>query len=118
MPKQTKVIRDFSGGLNTFGNPREIRDNELVVLDNFSVGSQGSLKTCAIAIAATNDELDPYPTSLSANQRPGHNVYSFSTDRHYNGNQYHTSYIEGEHWVASADHQGSNNVNIFGRYKR
>ena len=116
MPKQTKVIRDFSGGLNTFGNPREIQDNELIVLDNFSVGSQGSLKTCAIAIAATADELDPYPTGLNANQRPGFNVFSFSTDRHYNGNQFHTSYIEGEHWVASADHIGSNQVNMFGRY--
>tara|TARA_R100001530_G_scaffold38124_1_gene29535 strand:- start:3519 stop:6671 length:3153 start_codon:yes stop_codon:yes gene_type:complete len=116
MPKQTKVIRDFSGGLNTFGNPREIQDNELVVLDNFSVGSQGSLRTCGIGIAATADELDPYPTALAANQRPGHNVFSFSTDRHYNGNQFHTSYIEGEHWVASADHQGSNKVNMFGRY--
>jgi len=116
MPRQTKVIRDFSGGLNSFGNERDIEDNEFAVLDNFSVGSGGSLKTSGIAVLATSDPLDPYPTALAANARPGHNLFAFSTDRHYNGNQFHTIYQEGEHWVAFADHQGSNKVNIFGRY--
>ena len=56
MPKRTKVIRDFSGGLNTFGNQGDIQDNELVLLDNFAVGSQGSLMTAGIGVLATADE--------------------------------------------------------------
>lgn len=116
MPKLTKTINDFSGGLNTFGNQRTIADNEFVKLDNFAVSERGSLRTAGIGVLATADEIEPYPATFASNQRPGHNLFSFSTDRHYNGNQYHTAYIEGENWIANADHQGSNNVNIFGRY--
>ena len=33
MPKQVKVIDDFSGGLNAFSGSRKIEDNELVKLE-------------------------------------------------------------------------------------
>ena len=116
MPKRAKVIRDFSGGLNTFGNQRDIQDNELVLLDNFAVGSKGSLMTAGIGVLATSDEILPYPTGFASNQLPGGNLFGFSTDRHYNGRQLNGTWIEGEEWIANADYQAGNQVNIFGRY--
>ena len=110
------MIRDFSGGLNTFGNQRDIQDNELVKLDNFTVGSQGSLSTSGYGVIASGDEILPYPSAFNANQSPGNNLFGFSTDRHYNGRQSQGTYIEGEEWVANADSTASNKVNIFGRH--
>ena len=123
MPKQLKIIDDFSGGENSFGGSRKIEDNELVKLQNLSVGANGIIKSGSIGTvlnrAAGNgieNGLDPYPSFYASNIKPGHNVFSFSSDRHYNGTQNEGTEISGEDWVAIADHQGSNKVHIFGRY--
>ena len=120
MPKQLKVIDDFSGGLNTFSGAREIADNEFVKLEGLSVGANGALRSGAVGTLVTSSAvgngLDPYPTLLDTNEVSGHNLFSFSSDRHYNGKQDDGSFVGGEHWVALADKTGTNKVNIFGRY--
>ena len=119
MPKQVKVIDDFSGGLNAFSGSRKIEDNELVKLEGLSTGANGTLKSGTIAKLATSaadgNGLDPYPTALAVNEQAGHNVYTFNSDRHYNGRQNDGTDVTGEHWVASADHTAANKVQIFGR---
>ena len=120
MSKRLKVIEDFSGGLNTFSGSRQIADNEFVKLEALSVGANGVLRSGAIGTsvtsAAVGNGLDPYPTALNTNNLAGHNLFSFSSDRHYNGKQDDGSFVGGEHWVALADKTGTNKVNIFGRY--
>ena len=120
MPKRLKVIDDFSGGLNTFSGARQIADNEFVKLEGLSVGANGVLRSGAIGTLATStavgNGLDPYPTAFATNNLAGHNLFSFSSDRHYNGKQDDGNFVGGEHWVALADATGTNKVNIFGRY--
>ena len=123
MPKQLKIIDDFSGGENSFGGSRKIEDNELVKLQNLSVGANGIIKSGSIGTVLNRsggngieNGLDPYPSHYASNIKPGHNVFSFSSDRHYNGTQNEGTEISGEDWVAIADHQGSNKVHIFGRF--
>ena len=45
MPKQSLVLNDFSGGINSVKDPRDLSDNELVDIDNFMVDQQGAIRT-------------------------------------------------------------------------
>ena len=45
MPKQYHVINDFSGGLNTRKDPRDLRDNELSYVQNMSINDLGKIRT-------------------------------------------------------------------------
>ena len=45
MPKQYHVINDFSGGMNTRKDPRDLRDNELSYVQNMSINNLGKIRT-------------------------------------------------------------------------
>lgn len=45
MAKQKYIIRDFSGGMNTKRDPRDLAENESSLLINMSVDAIGKLKT-------------------------------------------------------------------------
>ena len=45
MPKQKYIIRDFSGGMNTKRDPRDLAENESSLLINMSVDAIGKIKT-------------------------------------------------------------------------
>ena len=45
MPKQKLIIRDFSGGMNTKRDPRDLAENESSLLINMSVDAIGKIKT-------------------------------------------------------------------------
>ena len=45
MPKQTYTLNDFSGGLNTVKDPRDIAPNELASAQNIMVDEQGAIRT-------------------------------------------------------------------------
>ena len=45
MPKQYYIIRDFSGGINTRQDPRDLRENESSFIQNMSVDALGKIKT-------------------------------------------------------------------------
>ncbi len=119
MPKQVKIIDDFSGGENSFVGSRKIEDNELTKLQNLTVGASGVIRSGTVGTAAISSSvgngLDPYPTTLSTLIKDGHNLFTFSSDRHYNGKQDNGASVAGEDWVAIADSTGSNKINIFGK---
>jgi len=52
MPKIPKHYKDFSGGLNSQKDPRDIADNELSDVNNM-IGDQGQLRTMGALAAAT-----------------------------------------------------------------
>ena len=45
MPKQWLYLNDFSGGLNTVKDPRDIRVNELAKAQNIMIDMQGAIRT-------------------------------------------------------------------------
>jgi hypothetical protein len=45
VPKQTYTLNDFSGGLNTVKDPRDIAPNELASAENIMVDEQGAIRT-------------------------------------------------------------------------
>tara|TARA_R110002012_G_scaffold51303_4_gene132706 strand:- start:12036 stop:12455 length:420 start_codon:yes stop_codon:yes gene_type:complete len=45
MPKQKYIIRDFSGGMNTKRDPRDIAENESSFINNMSIDAIGKIKT-------------------------------------------------------------------------
>ena len=45
MPKQKYIIRDFSGGMNTKRDPRDLAENESSLVINMSVDAIGKIKT-------------------------------------------------------------------------
>jgi hypothetical protein len=53
MPKQVLILNDFSGGLNTVKDPRDIKNNELVTAQNIMVDEQGAVRTVGGMVAHT-----------------------------------------------------------------
>ena len=45
MPKEVLTLNDFSGGLNSVKDPRDIKLNELAVAKNIMVDEQGAVRT-------------------------------------------------------------------------
>jgi hypothetical protein len=63
MPKQVLQIKDFSGGLNTLKNPADIAENELQVIENLSVKTQGSITPAYLNTDSTNNKISAYNNS-------------------------------------------------------
>jgi len=53
MPKQMYTLNDFSGGLNTVKDPRDIKNNELVAAQNIMVDEQGAVRTVGGMVSHT-----------------------------------------------------------------
>ena len=45
MPKQKYIIRDFSGGMNTKRDPRDLAENESSLIVNMSIDAIGKIRT-------------------------------------------------------------------------
>ena len=45
MPKQRYTIRDFSGGMNSKRDPRDLQENECAFIQNMSIDALGKIKT-------------------------------------------------------------------------
>jgi hypothetical protein len=48
MPRQVQTINDFSGGLKTTADPRDLVGNELAQCDNLDPSGKGLLTTVSI----------------------------------------------------------------------
>jgi hypothetical protein len=56
MPKQYHVINDFSGGMNTRKDPRDLRDNEFSYIQNMSINDLGKIRTMGFFYDHKKDE--------------------------------------------------------------
>ena len=45
MPKQRYIIRDFSGGMNSKRDSRDLQENECAFISNMSIDALGKIKT-------------------------------------------------------------------------
>ena len=87
MPKQYYVINDFSGGMNTRKDPRDLRDNELSYIQNMSINNLGKIRTMGVFYNHKEDQdgstdLDEYIPLVSASLSGGggYGLFYFESD--------------------------------------
>ena len=87
MPKQYHVINDFSGGMNTRKDPRDLRDNESSYIQNMSINDLGKIRTMGFFYDHKKDEdgssnLSEYIPLVSAGLTGGggYGLFYFESD--------------------------------------
>ena len=80
MPKEAHLINDFSGGLNSLKDPRDIEDNQFSILQNLSVDKHGLITGHRSASIIPNCEADDITPQAGLNVSPGSGIGSFETD--------------------------------------
>ena len=79
MPKQYLVYRDFSGGLNSKTNPKELKPNELMQAEGVVCDEIGAIRTVSpVTVSADNKEADH-----DATIKPGRGLFTFKSDYSY-----------------------------------
>ena len=81
MPKQVKILNDFSGGLNNLKNARDIGDNELYNIQNAMVDMQGGIGITPRFTSYSSTVPDIANTVPSTNV--GYGLGVFETDFEY-----------------------------------
>tara|TARA_Y100000310_G_scaffold54296_1_gene49793 strand:- start:436 stop:855 length:420 start_codon:yes stop_codon:yes gene_type:complete len=56
VPKQYYTIRDFSGGINSKRDPRDLQENECASIKNMSIDALGKIKTAGKLYAHIEDQ--------------------------------------------------------------
>jgi hypothetical protein len=84
MPKQFLNINDFSGGINTVKNPRDLASNEAVEIENFDLSNRGELKprgffTGTVDGSAVRLQSNTVPKHV-ASVNAGHGLFYFEAD--------------------------------------
>lgn len=110
MPKQKYIIRDFSGGMNTKRDPRDLAQNESSLIVNMSIDAIGKIKTAGgfYPHNRTNNtlgQLSEYIADASVNlthTTPG------------SGGGYGAFYFESDHnignlFITDTKHPGTSN---------
>ena len=90
--KQVLQIKDFSGGVNSYSDPRDLRENEFQALDNAAVDEQGIIRVSGGLEVKYNINL---PNSDSLLPSPGTGLFSFMSD-YYQSSSVVNTYLEEE----------------------
>ena len=79
MPKKVLQIKDYSGGLNSYSDPRDLEENEFQVLDNAVVDEKGIIRVSGALEIKENIDLgfSDYSEEFPI---PGEGLYTFKTD--------------------------------------
>tara|TARA_R100001082_G_scaffold33442_1_gene17315 strand:+ start:891 stop:3710 length:2820 start_codon:yes stop_codon:yes gene_type:complete len=80
MPKKYKVYRNFSGGLNSKTNPKDIDDTELVEARGVTVDRKGLIRTAQPSGSGGGSPKISGITDHSATIPPGRGLFSFKSD--------------------------------------
>ena len=92
MPKQVIQIKKYSGGLNSYSDPRDLKEDEFQVLDNAAVDEQGIIRVSGGLEVKYNINL---PNSDSLLPSPGTGLFSFMSD-YYQSSSVVNTYLEEE----------------------
>jgi len=96
MPKQFITLNDFSGGINSIKDPRDIASNEMQSCKNMIGDKQGMLRTVG---GNSAHALSASLTSMSL--QAGYGLFSFAAD-HVEGS---SAADTGENYIALSDSQ-------------
>ena len=77
MPKALRIYNDFSAGINTKSNPKNIEQNELVAAQGVLCDEKGAIRTTSPPSKITG------LTDKSATITPGRGIFSFKSDYSY-----------------------------------
>lgn len=84
MAKKVLQINNFSGGLNSYSDPRDLKENEFQALDNASVDEEGIIRVSGALERKENlidaFEAEEYSNTLNEYRAKGANLFSFSND--------------------------------------
>ena len=80
MPKQYLSIRDWSGGINTRRDPRDIAENEFVLIQNMSVDALGKVKTSGYGFFYFESDHSPNSTQVITETKSGTALQIGSSD--------------------------------------
>jgi hypothetical protein len=83
MPKKMFTVRDFSGGINTVQDPRDIDKREFTYLSNFYVDQLGALRPSGSLISHNGLVANKNITSASGciiEESGGRNLFYFESD--------------------------------------
>ena len=103
MPKKVLQIKDYSGGLNSYSDPRDLEENEFQVLDNAVVDEQGIIRVSGALEIKENIYLQ-YSDSSTSSELPfaGQGLYSFKSDYVVSGINFNTALEPGGNDTSSA----------------
>ena len=76
--KQVLQIKDFSGGVNSYSDPRDLKENEFQILDNAVVDEQGIIRVSGGLELKGNIDIEY--TDYSSLSKPGSGLFSFLHD--------------------------------------
>ncbi len=88
MPKKIFTVRDFSGGINSVQDPRDIDKREFAYLNNFYVDQLGALRPSGSLIAhnglVSNKSISSKSSFIIGNSG-GRNLFYFESDHDVSG---------------------------------
>ena len=79
--KQVLQINKFSGGVNSYSDPRDLEENEFQILDNASVDEEGVIRVSGGLEVKNNIDISSIGDSLYL---PGEGLFGYSTDYYEN----------------------------------
>ena len=88
MPKKIFTVRDFSGGINSVQDPRDIDKREFAYLKNFYVDQLGALRPSGSLIAHNGLVSNKSISSMSSTiikSSGGRNLFYFESDHDVSG---------------------------------
>ena len=121
MPKQYYTIRDFSGGINSKRDPRDLQENECASIKNMSIDALGKIKTAGKLYAHIEDQdgdtnLAEYIVERTAGLAGGggYGLFYFESDHSGSTDQEITETKSGTDLIIHASTNGAINfVNVF-----
>jgi len=113
MPKQVATLNDFSGGLNTSSDERDLQPNELTVctdLDSYQPGSLSlSSKFRAAAATVTGGTVDDVTSAELTT--PGYGLFVFGNDYTFSKTNGSPAATENQEFIAK--HDGGTGMDLF-----
>lgn len=92
MPKQVYTIRDWSGGVNSRKDPRDIPDREYSMIENMSIDALGKIKTSGglhnhIEGSDGSTNLTEYIPNVNCTVVGGYGLFYFESDHSRDADQ-------------------------------
>ena len=113
MPKQSIPLSDFSGGINTVSDERDLLPNETTALTNLDPSSPGRVKPSSIITTGVTSVTGTSigTKAASALDDPGFGLFVFGNDYTFNKTNGSPAASENEEFIVKQD--GDGNIDIY-----
>ena len=102
MAKKREQIKDFSGGINSYDDARDLEKNELTDIQNWLVNKKAQARTLK-DIPTANSVSNTLPTTHSSSKIiPNHGLFGHATDNKH-GTLGTPQPDTGDYWIYKSD---------------